>query len=740
MESSKAPSLQKLRLLICFFSCCFFGVILPAQAQIEEVIVTAQKRTESVQKVPLSVTAFDAAGIRAVGMQNVEDVATQVPNLLLQDNGVVARFGMRGVNLNSITDVSESPIAIYNDGVYLGSSSNFRTTLFDLQRIEVVRGPQGTLYGRNATGGLIHFISKEPTEEFDAFASAEYGRFSKLIVESAVGGRLSERLRARASVKYDTDDGIQRNLVDGSHWYKTDQIAGRLQLAIDISDGAELLLSAHGSHNNGNSQGYNYLGARDPADPTFATLCSNERVLNWECVSSTGERGTNDPTKVMSPFSVPPKLDAKQSGGLARLIWKVADTVTLTSLSAYEKIDKFHEEDTTASLGGGGLNVALTNDYSQFSQEVRLNGTYGAFDWVGGVYYFKSEADSEGLVRFRTLGVPAGPFGSLLASKLDTNAWALFGDVKYAVTDTVTLSGGLRYSDEKKDHVGVNTFAVLFGFGGPVPIDETVSLGLVTGRVALDWQATDDVLLYANYSTGFKSPGYQAQAIFTTDPFANRASDKEELHANEVGMKSYWFDKHVRLNVAGFYYDYAGLQQILTVPSQVLPGINTPVLSNVDEAYIYGAEIEFDWVPDDRWDFGARFGYLHSKVHDSDPAFDGNEVSVAPHFSYTLMGGYHLPLGEKWGTLSLQAHYRWQDSVFFGIDNLPLATFHSFGVVDSRLVWKSVDKRYTVEAFADNLADEEYFVHSYAVGSPGDGMAGVWGMPRTYGVRLTVDF
>ena len=367
----------KLNLVVLIIGCC---LTIAANAQIEEVVVTAQKRTESVQEVPLTVTAFDTDAIHAAGLQNVEDVAALVPNLQLQDNGVLARFSMRGINLNSLSDASESPIAIYNDGVYLGSSSNFRASLFDLERIEVIRGPQGTLYGRNATGGLLNFISKEPTDEFEGFASIQYGRFNELIAEGAVGGPIGDNVRARISVKGDIDNGYQTNVVDGSDWAETDSISGRFQLAIDLSNDIEVLFNIHGFDTDNISPGYGLFGNRDPSDPALLTMCSIDRIFSNDCVDETGERGTGKPTKIQSS-NQPPDNNREQYGGFVRITWNVNDNVTVTSLTAYEDISKDHNEDGEGSISQE-LTVGAEAEYDQWSQELRLNGAYDAFDWV----------------------------------------------------------------------------------------------------------------------------------------------------------------------------------------------------------------------------------------------------------------------------------------------------------------------------------------------------------------------
>ena len=728
---------KKINLIVIIIGCCLTTV---ANAQIEEVVVTAQKRTESVQEVPLTVTAFDTDAIRASGLQNVEDVAALIPNLQVQDNGILARFSLRGINLNSLSDASESPIAIYNDGVYLGSSSNFRSSLFDLERIEVIRGPQGTLYGRNATGGLLNFISKEPTDEFEGYASVQYGRFNELIAEGAVGGPIGDNVRARISVKGDIDDGYQTNVVDGSDWAETDAISGRFQLAIDLSNDIEVLFNIHGFDTDNISPGYGLFGNRDPSDPTLLTMCSIDQIFSNACVDETGERGTGKPTKIQSS-NQPPSNNREQYGGFVRITWNVNDNVTVTSLTAYEDISKDHNEDGEGSISQE-LTVGAEAEYDQWSQELRLNGAYDAFDWVAGFYYFKSDAGAVGRAGF---SIPEpDPLFLLADSTVDTEAWAVFADVKYAVTEQINISAGLRYTDEEKHHDGENVFPAFFG-AAPAVIDFSAKEDLVTWRAAADWSVTADAMLYFNFSTGFKSPGFNTQYIFSTDPFAASASDREDVDAFEIGLKSYLFDKRVLFNVAGFYYDYQGLQQILTVPSPTpAPGggtLNTPVLSNVEQADILGAEIEFSFVPSDRWEFSATLGVMDTEVDDPDPGFDGNKVAAAPELNYTLLGRHHVPLGGL-GTATLQVSYRWQDDVYFGVDNDPLEIFDSYGVANARLIWRSADERYTLEGFVDNLADEEYFVHAFSSsgGTGVVGSVGIWGLPRTYGVRARIDF
>jgi iron complex outermembrane recepter protein len=698
----------------------------------DEIIVTALKREQSIQNVPVAVSAIAGEQLRTAGFQTLQDLAGRVPSLQVQDNGIVARFSMRGINLNSISDASESPIQVVFDGTPLGSSSNFSASLFDIDRVEVLRGPQGTLYGRNATGGLVSISSKRPTDMFQGYASAQYGNFDRRVLEGAVGGPLADGVRFRASVKSDVDHGIQRNIIDGSKWWKTDLFAARLQLGVDLSDDADLLFRAYHNETDGIGPGYGLFGNRVPGNLT--ATCSVADTVAGNCVTARGVAGTNSVTRIISG-NRPLPMHRSGWGTSGELNWDLGDGIKLFSLTSYDELKKRRSEDADGSTEAGNT-IGSGNDYSQFSQELRFQGSADALNWTAGLFYFWSKAHVTS-----DFGLYPAPQGDLGYSNVRTKSYAAFVDGTYALAPRINLTLGGRFTHEKKRHDGLNLAPLVIGFITPkvqVPFDFSSKNDVFTWRAVLDYRASDDVMTYASVSTGFKAPGFQTQYIFSTDAFAAAPSRKEDVTTYEVGLKSSWLDKALTFNLASYYSDYRGLQQVLTVPSPI--GINTPVLTNVDKAELYGLEADLRAVPSEYFDLVAAGAYVHSEIKNPGTSFDGHVVSAAPKYTFTLTSRAHLPLGDE-GKATFQASYRWQSRTYFNLNQDRLQSFASYGLLDLRLIVRPPQlPRLSVEAFANNVLDKKYWVHAFGSGAIGGGTVAIWGQPRMYGLKATIDF
>ncbi len=697
-----------------------------------DIVVTALKREQSIQDVPVAVSAISGEQLKTAGFQSLQDIASRVPSLQVQDNGIVARFSMRGINLNSISDASESPIQVVFDGTAMGSSSNFSATLFDIDRIEVLRGPQGTLYGRNATGGLVSISSKRPTDSFEGYASGQYGNFDRRIFEGAVGGALAEGVRFRASVKSDTDHGIQRNLVDGSKWWKTDMYAARVQLGVDLSDRGDLLLRAYGTETDGVGPGYGLFGNRVPG--SLATACSVADTVAGDCVTQRGIGGTNKVTSFISS-NRPLAMHRSGWGGSAELNWKLDDAIKIFSLTSYDRLKKSRREDADGSTEAGNT-IGSGNDYRQFSQELRLQGKGDTLNWTVGLFYFWSKAHVTS-----DFGFFPAPQGDLGYSNVRTKSFAAFADGTYALSPQINLTLGGRFTHEKKRHDGLNLAPLVIPFVNPkvsVPFDFSSKNDVFTWRAVLDYHPSDAVMTYASVSTGFKAPGFQTQYIFSTDPFAAAPSRKEKVSTYEVGFKSSWLDKKLTFNSAAYYSDYRGLQQVLTVPTPI--GVNTPVLTNVKKAELYGVEADLRAVPNEYFDLTAGGAYLHTEIKDPGTAFDGHVVSAAPKYTFSLTSRAHLPLGDE-GKATFQATYRWQSRTYFNLTQSKLQGFGSYGVLDLRMIVQPPQfPNLSLEAFANNALNKKYWVHAFGSGAIGGGTVAIWGQPRMYGLKATINF
>lgn len=712
------------------------GPALAAQSVIEEVTVTAQKREQALQDVSVAVSAFSGDAIEKMGFEEGLDITQQVPNM-----NFFAIFGeasspsvsLRGISLVNFSDSWESPVSIYVDEVYRGNPAGSAIQLFDLQRVEVLRGPQGTIYGRNTTGGLVHYVSNKPSYQFEAGASASVGSYSERIFEGVVSGPLMEGVRGRLAVKSNRNDGWQTNVVSGDKLNTTDSFGYRGQLAVDVGEGGELLLNVHGSEADQDTVGFAHMGYLASADPNAAT-CSRSAIQNGRCTSATfgftGAEAVNgqfDPEHVASGATngLTTEID---TFGVSATFNMPFDRFELTSITAYEELDKFLQDD------GDGTAVIFfdeqyTADAEQFTQELRLSGVAANMQWVTGIYYYDDSRD---------LATEAPTTADGLWHQeiidLETQSWAVFGQVEYDLTPELTAVAGLRYTDEERDFV--QTSGPSF-YSPPVQADDDLSESATTGRLGLDWRPMDDVLAYVSVSTGFKSGGFSGS--YNALPEATLPVTSEDVVNYEIGVKSEFADNRIRLNAAAFTYEVEDFQAqvFLTVA-------DGSVITNAGDVTGTGAEVEVTALVTPNFEVIAGLGLLDTEF-DSDQIFivagdnytlDGNELPSAPELTYNLVGRYYINLGNN-GEIALQADYSWQDDHYLQIENDPYSLHDSYGIANAKVSWVSRDSTYTVDVFVNNLADEEYFTYQNTLGP--DWGYGVWGKPRTAGVRLAVD-
>lgn len=721
---------------------CLWGVVcaviagpaMAAQSVIEEVTVTAQKREQSMQDVSVAVSAFTGDAIEKMGFEEGLEITQQVPNM-----NFFAIFGeasspsvsLRGISLVNFSDSWESPVSIYVDEVYRGNPAGSAIQLFDLDRVEVLRGPQGTIYGRNTTGGLVHYISRKPSYDFEAAASASFGSYSEQIFEGMVSGPLMEGVRGRLAVKSTRDDGWQTNVIDGDKLNTTDSLGYRAQLGIDVG-GGELLLNVHGSEADQDTVGFAHMGYLESADPGAAT-CSRSAIQNGQCTSATfamtGAEAVNgrfDPEHVASGAAAGLTTEIDTFGASATLELPF-ENFQFTSITAYEELDKFLQDD------GDGTAVVFfdeqyTADAEQFTQELRLDGATATMEWVAGLYYYDDVRD----LRTEAPTTADGLWHQELVD-LDTRSWAVFGQVEYDLSAELTLVAGLRYTDEERDfrqRSGPSFYSPI------VEADDDLSESATTGRLGLDWRPRENTLAYANVSTGFKSGGFSGS--YNALQAATRPVTSEDVINYELGLKTQFADGRVRFNAAAFAYEVEDFQAqvFLTVA-------DGSVITNAGDVSGRGAEAELTALVTPNFEVIAGLGLLDTEF-DSDQIFivagdnytlDGNELPSAPSLTYNLVARYYINLGDR-GEIALQGDYAWQDDHYLQIENDPYSRHDSYGIANAKVSWQSLEGTYTVEAFVRNLTDEEYFTYQNTLG-PDWGYA-VWGKPRTAGVRLAM--
>ena len=719
---------------------CAMGSLAAQQENVlEEVIVTAQKRVQNIQEVPISITVLTGNEIRRFGFENAVQIAEQVPNFSV--DGAFGPSGppqlsIRGVTVLDFSDANESSIAMYFDEIYMGTTSGQTSQLFDLQRMEVLRGPQGTLYGRNTTGGVVHFLSNQPTEEFEAGMSFQYGSFNQTIFEGHLSGPLSDNFRARVAVKYNKDDGYQTNLATGTDFAETDVFAIRGIFDWDANEDLMISAKVYFSDSKGTQPGYGFWGTLDPVS---GERCSLARIENSECANSAGFRDPDpDPEHIYSEFDSMPN-EVEIFGASLKFDWDF-EHFNFVSITGYGEVDKVLREDCD------GTSVASPNCFGdwtgdtdhQLTQEIRFSGQYGSADWIIGGFYYDDE-------KFVTVVVPPfGGFGSFATT--EAQSWAIFGQADVQISDNTTLVLGVRYTEEDRDLHDLTV--VVGGTGGtnqgvPIvgPVSDTTSTEKTTGKIGLEWQRSDSTMLYASISTGFKSGFFNTTLLGAADE--RGPVGEESITSFEVGLKSTMWDNRARLNAAAFYYDYQDFQASGVV---LINGVPVSRFINAGDVTMYGGELELALVPTANWDLRLGVGLLDTEfkappdVNIGGQPIDGKETPVSPSVSLNGLVRYIHDMGDT-GTASFQVDFSWKDDFFFGPDNDPFESQDSFGLVNLRGSWQSRDNRYELSVFAENVFNEKYNIFGFISSSSAfTGAYKVWGMPQRLGIRIGVNF
>jgi iron complex outermembrane receptor protein len=732
------------------------AVLVPASLQaavLEEVVVTAQKRAQSVQDVPIAITAFTGEQMEQLGFTSAQQITSMAPGVqTVQPNGEANyALAIRGVVANDFTTNVESPVALYLDEVYISQMSGAGFMLFDMERVEILRGPQGTLFGRNSTGGLAHFITKKPTQELDGYIKGTYGDYDQYKAEGAISGG-NDLVAARFSGSYHKNDGYITNRLDKStDLNNADDRAYRTQLMFTPTEDLEVLFSLRYGKQKIDTGFFENVSSVIPGKLTPNTF------------NPTLEYIDNDGDVYAGDYDDPGFNDLKTRGYTGTLKWSF-DSVNLTSITDYSTTKRTYIEDSDASPVSF-FNFFLTTDAEQFSQEIRLDGVTDNFKWVGGLYYLGLDIDdSNGAITDpffgfvydefdipRTPGSEAGvnnPYTS------DLDSYSAFGQIDYALTDTINLVVGARFiRDEKDFEYTINIVEFLDpdsnNFDSPNNIAQPLEFASYqgdsdddewSGRVQLDWTPTDDLMLYASWNRGIRGGGFNAPLFPLDPPFEyddlTMSYDPEQLDAYEVGFKSTLLDGIMRLNGAAYYYDYTDYQAFF------IAGLQT-ITFNTD-AESYGAELELFTSPIDGLDI-----MLGAAYNDIDLDAPGDDIPVeapagptvkAPEWNLNALIRYEWPMFG--GYIAAQGDIVYIDEHIFALAGLETNQSDSYSVSNVSLTYTTENRNWEVSAFVENVTDEEYLVQTFDLSGPEFlGMTEqYYGRPQWWGVSMTYRF
>ena len=704
---------------------------LPAHsAVLEEILVTAQKREQRLQDVGISVTAFSGEQIRELGYTNTIDISAQTPGLgIIQFHPTLTTVNIRGISQNDFADHLEPPIAMYVDETYVSAMGAGHTQMFDLERVEVLRGPQGTLFGRNATGGLLHYLSAKPTEETEAYLEFTYGSHDQKKFEGAVGGALTETLLARVSVAGNFHDGVAENRI-GADVRGTEHYALRGQLEYRASEDVTLHIKAHYSNDDDPGNAYTHTPITVDADG-LGVQVAPDSLVNGTCPGC-DFFGYRDPDT--DPFTGSYDETGEFRRGIAgitgKLTWDVGN-FAFTSITDYLQMNKNYAEDTEGSPNPVFLFIT-DQDFEQFSQEIRLNGDIADnARWTTGFYYL--DIDSEGNLRYDldlpffppfAFNDPANYITGLGSNRVETDSWAVFAHLEYDFSEAWGVIAALRYTEDDKntdfdsvDILGGNHTGLPFTLTVPFDLSSDPDFDLfdqdfenVSAKFEIDWRPNDDTLIFASFNRGHKAGASRVTAGGNpTAPVSTFPHDEEVLHSWELGLKSTFWAGRARLNATGFYYDYQDYQAFI-----VIPGVIPASLSIVNlDAEALGGEVELVLQPTERWGFRFGASVQHSEVKDvllpSGRLVD-NELPYAPAFSLNGLARYEWPaLG---GALALQADFNYSDEFCFSVLCAPIDQEDAYVLGNFRASYTTGDERWKLAVFVNNVSDTEYRLYT----------------------------
>ncbi len=681
-------------------------VAAPADSSgLEEVIVTAEKRESSEQKTPIAMSVFSRDTLASNGVGDLQDLTALAPSVSFSKSNANSIVTIRGVSSRDTTEIGDPAVAVSVDGFYFQRSIGLADSTFDLERVEVLRGPQGTLYGRNATGGAINFITAKPTKDLEGSASVSYGNYNAVTAEGAVNIPLADRVQLRASFFTRSHDGYRDN-APARNGDDADAKAARLHLMLEPTDNLTALLTAE----------FVKLGGVGPAVyGTPLQFDSNGNVLHARPPMPA------DPTEW--PLSAPSGYMDSTSKTLR---WKLdydAGLAKITYLGGFRRLD-YHSLLDLDGVADEAFYFQANEQPRTWNHELRVSSKSDQrLTWQLGAFYFQETNDL--LTYFQNYLVPQPPANLYIFTYPNINATskAGFGQTSFALTDTVKVEAGVRYTRDYKRRVGNLNYG-----SGILDEDASAASSKTTYHAGIDWQATPGSLLYAKVDTGYKAGGFTDVA-----PYA-----PESITAYEVGSKSRFLGNTLQLNTGAYYYDYTN-QQI----SQFTNGQTT--IDNAGKSQIYGLELEGALLLTDADRLDGYIGYLHAQFKDfllavggTNQQLAGNSPPQSPRLSLNFGYQHRFTMPDGAGlTARVQTHI--ETSSYLTVNNNPDDRQGSYSRSDAMLTYAPADSKWSLEAYGKNLENKAIIIAAQE--------NGLWGTynyqfadPRTYGLRVSTRF
>lgn len=772
MTNDKSNNLLNGVVAVISISCCLFSVVIAGEERssnagnaasnnykLEEVVVTAQRRSENLSDVPVAVTVLSGEGIRKRRVQALDDIATYVPSL--QINSVIGEntpiFSLRGVSMSDYSLNQQGPVATYVDDVYRGSSTILGVSMFDVDRVEVLRGPQGTLYGKNTTGGAVKIFSRKPElEEYNGYVSGGIGNFGRQEAAGAINIPLSNTTAVRIAGVVTRADG----------WFEN-QVAGQPDL------------------NATREYGLRGTFLWEPKLDTLIVLrasISEQDPINYGIRSEAGEFGVgaglyafyNSLFPIQNPNtdyfrtglgdheieSDQPRRRNSQVQEIALTMdFPISDDLNFTSVSSWTDGEMLIPEESDGSPLRV-LELPQFGETTQLTQDLRVTSDYSSkLNFILGAFYGHEktvinnkfigfadiDATGDGLVNADDC-TASGYFICNYENNFEQikKSYAVYSDLTYELSEKITLTGGLRYTNDEGEQNDYKS--VLYGIDGTplfnlIPgtaaLDGTIDLKTnsdnVSGRAVIDIQLDNGALVYASVNRGYRGGAFNAQAYVTLDELTT--ADPETIMAYEVGVKHTMFNRTLQYAAGIFYYDYRD-QQFLDIDTNALQRV-----TNIEKSRVLGAELELTFSPVEDLVFNSAFSWLDTEVRAGElRGIDlvGNNLPNSPDFSFTASMDWSVLQLEQ-GDISLNLNAKYTNSQYFGVVNDPRLIQKSYGLLNGQLAYTSDDIGLEVSVWAKNIFDEFYYSNRIDVLSYGFDYNHI-GAPRTFGASIRKSF
>lgn len=736
-----------------------------SKPKIEVIQVRAQKRIQVAQNVGITMAAFGEEQLQELGVTDVVNVAANVSNVQVNYGLGNNFFNIRGLGLNEFTANLDSPVAVHVDEVYMSKGFMTGMVLFDVERVEVLKGPQGDLFGRNTTGGAVNFYTNKPEFDFSAGVSVGYDNYNTLTTENFITGELTDNLAGRLSM-YVTDQGegyYENTNIGGDEGYVREQ-AVRGQLLWDNDAGTTALFSLHYGRDKSTLHPYEGVGNTLPDGSGFCPEYLNgtvegntanclrglDLIFNPGQDSSQYFPGEDDP--FITQNNVRFQVDNESFGGLINFATEL-DDITFTSITSYEEFNQDQREDSDGSPVTS-VEVYWFTEFEQFTQEFRLTSEFDHDDWnyVAGIFYEHDDLDNGD---YLTAYLPFNGLNNYSKYNQKVEALAAYLHLEVQITDEVNLINGIRYSWEETTLTG-GTFTGegLQSIGGeeqPITITGPAAQASlledggkrsdenVTFKTGVEYKPHDDLLLYGSISTGFRSGGYSIAFAASQDELTSL--EPEEITAYEVGFKSTLADGSVHFNGAFFRYDFQNGHIDVDAP-----GSPVPITINAAEIETVGAEFDFKWAPIDGLELSSGVGWVDAKIQSQltlqtgigEVELKGNRPAFNPKFTYNGNARYVTALSDGFD-LILASDWSWRDEQYLEVNNQPSNLVDAYWLVNARAVIESTENDWRISFWGKNITGTEYVTYLNDLPAFGWLLRG-YGAPTTYGVTFDIEF